>query len=162
MAPTIRIDDDVYSWLQDRAEPFIDTPNAVLRRIAGLDGGPADKHGLTEALSSTRYKKGTSEMLTDSPKPNKRRPVQLTGKRLNQEWEVGAQHALYHRDGCWYNNLERFPGALFDPDGYILFETEDEYQASLDLNIGKETNVPNGISAILGYVRVDRSKDEER
>jgi len=37
MAPTIRIDDAVYTWLQQQARPFEDTPNSVLRRIAKLD-----------------------------------------------------------------------------------------------------------------------------
>ncbi len=37
MAPAIRIDDQVYAWLQEQAKPFEDTPNSVLRRIAGLD-----------------------------------------------------------------------------------------------------------------------------
>jgi hypothetical protein len=48
MAPTIRIDDQVYAWLQQQAKPFEDTPNSVLRRIAGLDAsddgsGPGKK-----------------------------------------------------------------------------------------------------------------------
>jgi hypothetical protein len=37
MAPTIRIDDEVYTWLQSQARPFDDTPNSVLRRISGLE-----------------------------------------------------------------------------------------------------------------------------
>lgn len=37
MAPTIRIDEEVYSWLQSQAKPFEDTPNTVLRRLAKLD-----------------------------------------------------------------------------------------------------------------------------
>ncbi len=37
MAPTIRIDDEVYAWLQGQARPFDDTPNSVLRRIARLN-----------------------------------------------------------------------------------------------------------------------------
>lgn len=36
---TIRIDDDVYSWLQAQGKAFEDTPNSVLRKIAGLDEG---------------------------------------------------------------------------------------------------------------------------
>ena len=32
MMPTIRVDDAVYDWLQQRAKPFVDTPNSVLRR----------------------------------------------------------------------------------------------------------------------------------
>lgn len=38
--PTIRIDDEVYEWLQKMARPFEDTPNSVLRRVAGLEGQP--------------------------------------------------------------------------------------------------------------------------
>lgn len=37
MAPTIRIDDEVYAWLQGQARPFDDTPNSVLRRLAQLE-----------------------------------------------------------------------------------------------------------------------------
>lgn len=37
--PTIRIDDDLYEWLQRRAKPFVDTPNSVLRRELGI--GPS-------------------------------------------------------------------------------------------------------------------------
>ncbi len=36
--PTIRVDDQVYGRLKDDAEPFVDTPNSVLRRVLGLDG----------------------------------------------------------------------------------------------------------------------------
>ncbi len=42
--PNIRIDREVYRSLQRRAEPFVDTPNGVLRRLLGLDpvaGTPA-------------------------------------------------------------------------------------------------------------------------
>lgn len=38
--PTLRIDDDIYKWLQQQARAFEDTPNSVLRRIAGLDNSP--------------------------------------------------------------------------------------------------------------------------
>lgn len=38
MAPTIRIDDEVFGALQGRATPFVDTPNDVLRRILDLGG----------------------------------------------------------------------------------------------------------------------------
>ncbi|MEU0472901.1 hypothetical protein ACFW5S_04920 [Streptomyces olivaceus] len=38
MSPTIRVDKEVYEALQQRAEPFVDTPNSTLRRILGLPG----------------------------------------------------------------------------------------------------------------------------
>ena len=77
----------------------------------------------------------------------------LDGKRLNEEWEVGARHALFSRDGNWYENLEYFPGALFDPNGYVLFRTEEEYRKCPNVSIGKKTNVRGGISSIPGYVQ---------
>jgi hypothetical protein len=40
MAPTIRVDDDVYTALQARAMPFQDTPNSVMRRVLGLPQAP--------------------------------------------------------------------------------------------------------------------------
>jgi hypothetical protein len=52
-----------------------------------------------------------------------------SGRALNQEWSVGAQHALYHRKGIWFHLLERFPGALFDENGYVLFETKEQSNA---------------------------------
>ena len=36
--PVIRVDDEVWKELQRRAEPLIDTPNSVLRKILGLTG----------------------------------------------------------------------------------------------------------------------------
>lgn len=139
MAPTIRIDDDVYAWLQEHARPFEDTPNSVLRRLANLDQQKEvamPERPLTPARTITTTGR-----------------LGLTGRQLNKEWNVGARHALFHKDGSWYNNLERFPGALFEPDGYILFKTEKDYLESPYVSVGKETNVPNGISSIPGYVR---------
>ena len=40
MMPTIRVDEDVYEWLQQRAKPFVDTPNSVLRRELKIDSAP--------------------------------------------------------------------------------------------------------------------------
>jgi Protein of unknown function DUF262 len=86
-----------------------------------------------------------------------------TGKQLNEEWSVGANHALYREDGTWYHNLTSFPGALFDANGYILFENEDEYRNCESLQIGKQLSVPDGISSIPGYVYVrdDQLYDED-
>ena len=38
MSVTIRIDQDVYDSLKAKAEPFVDSPNSVLRRLLKLDG----------------------------------------------------------------------------------------------------------------------------
>jgi len=75
-----------------------------------------------------------------------------SGKRLNKLWGVGVSHALYHKDGTWFENLERFPGALFDPNGYIRFERRGEYKNNPFIEIGQKTNVRKGISNIPGYI----------
>jgi negative regulator of replication initiation len=41
MMPTIRIDDDVWKYLQSKATPFEDTPNDVLRRVLRIPGNVA-------------------------------------------------------------------------------------------------------------------------
>ena len=81
--------------------------------------------------------------------------TRTNGAYLNDLWHVGAAHALYIHDGHWYHRLKRFPGALFDRNGYIIFQTEQEYLNSPHLDIGKQISVRKpGISAIPGYVRV--------
>lgn len=76
------------------------------------------------------------------------------GRTLNRDWNVGAAHALYRADGRWYHRLVRFPGALFDANGYVIFPTEKAYRSCRDLAIGDEVNVRRGIASIPGYVRV--------
>jgi hypothetical protein len=77
-----------------------------------------------------------------------------SGKALNREWNVGAQHALYHHLGTWYHVLEQFPAAFFDKNGYVYFQTREEYESCKELRIGKHVTVPAGISEIRGYIRV--------
>lgn len=86
----------------------------------------------------------------------------VNGKRLNDEWNVGAKHALYREDGTWYHQLSDFPGALFDANGYIVFDSEADYRNCEYLQIGKQVSVPDGISSIPGYVyaRKDQLDDE--
>lgn len=139
--PTIRIDDDVYSWLKSQAIPFEDTPNSVLRKIAGLD-----------QKQDTAYEE-EGEKMNQITKPIMKDRL-ISGKYLNELWKVGARHALYHKDGTFYENLEDFPGALFDYNGYIIFNTKGEYNSSRYLEIGQKLNVHRGISTIPGYKRM--------
>jgi len=81
--------------------------------------------------------------------------ISQRGTKLNKLWNVNAAHSLYIHDGHWYHRLRKFPGALFDRNGYILFQTEKEYLNCAHLSIGKQVSIrPPGISAIPGYVRV--------
>src|ERR1035437_10494145 len=74
---------------------------------------------------------------------------------LNEAWGIGAAQVRYSDDGHWYAALVRFPAALIDAHGYVLFPTEEEYRNSPHLNIGKQISVRKpGISAIPGYVLI--------
>jgi hypothetical protein len=63
MSTTIRVDDDVYKWLQSQAIPFEDNPNSVLRRLAGLDRKVPRERSATAALRAT-----VNEVSVDSDK----------------------------------------------------------------------------------------------
>src|SRR5882724_11950293 len=74
--------------------------------------------------------------------------------RLNEAWGVGASQVRYSNDGHWYATLTRFPAALFDAHGYVLFATEEQYRTSPHISIGKEISVrKHGVSGIPGYIR---------
>ena len=152
--PTIRIDKDVYEWLKSQAVPFEDSPNSVLRRLAGLDNQESEKiqPPMNEPHLKVQPPQGELKMtspITTAPK----RP--LSGKILKERWNVDVKHALYHWEGTFYQHLERFPGALFDIKGYVIFETREAYENSPYLSIGdKRLNVRDGISSMPGYKRM--------
>jgi hypothetical protein len=83
-----------------------------------------------------------------------RSPRTNSGRRLNQEWNVGAAHSLCHKHGEWYHLLEQFPGALFDPNGYVLFETREELGRHSNITLGEHLHVSGGISQMPNYVRM--------
>jgi hypothetical protein len=146
--PTIRIDDEVYAWLKSKAIPFEDTPNSVLRRLAGLEK-PRDM-GFNAEISEDAKEENQMNRVGNNPGRARR----LDGKYFRELWKVNVDQALYHHDGTWYENLQHFPGALFDINGYVIFRTEEEYNDCTYLHIGQQLNVPNGISSIPRYKRM--------
>ena len=82
--------------------------------------------------------------------------------RLRKAWNVQVTQGRYRETGDWYSALNRFPAALFDANGYLIFETEEAYRTSPHISIGKQISVPEpGISAIPGYVRVIDNKQPQ-
>lgn len=82
--------------------------------------------------------------------------ARVTGKLLQKQWGIAARHVLYREDGTWYHKLERFPGALCDARGYIVFETRQLLEACPGVSIGRDKNwisVATGIAALPGYIR---------
>lgn len=87
------------------------------------------------------------------------KPPRETGKRLAKRWGLTVHQALYRETGDWYHRLNRFPGALLDAGGYVVFETEDAFEACPHLRIGRDPKrhggwvaASLGISIIPGYV----------
>ena len=78
----------------------------------------------------------------------------ITGRTLKSEWRIPAKHVLYREDGRWYHHVVRFPGALCDYNGYLLFQTEQDYEPCRGLALGVDVNVRDGISSLSGYVRM--------
>ena len=74
-------------------------------------------------------------------------------ERLKKKWGVAAVQVRYRETGNWYALLERFPAALFDQNGYILFPTEEAYRTAPGILIGKEIGFRKrkGISEMPGY-----------
>jgi len=145
MSPTVRIDEEVYEWLKVQAVPFDDTPSSVLRRIAGLDEGKEASPSASRRATRTRSKRSSG-----------RHPPMATGYELIKRWGLPVRQARFHRDGHYYEHLTQFPAALCDPNGYVIFESEEEYRACPKLHLGQQVNVKQpGIEAIPSYQEVD-------
>lgn len=76
-----------------------------------------------------------------------------SGAQPQKEWQIPAKQVRYHKDGAWFMPLESFPGALCDPNGYLLFASKKEYESSRYLSIGNRINVRPGVSRVPGYIR---------
>jgi hypothetical protein len=84
-----------------------------------------------------------------------------SGRRVQERWKIPALQTRFHREGDFYMPLDRFPGALADPNGHVLFPTEEQYLNCRYINFrGSSKNprigVPVGISSMPEYVRVKR------
>ena len=137
--PTIIIDDEVYHWLQSQATPFEDSPNTVLRRIkAGLEA-----------------RSGLNQPETTANSPQSQPAEKLNASVLIARWGLQVVQGRCHREGRFYENLTAFPGALFDANGYVVFETEDEYRNCEGLSVKAKTNVAKpGIRSLSQYKRM--------
>ena len=156
MSPVVRVDDDVWEWLKTQARPLEDTPNSVLRRVAGIDppldrarvsGGarlrPVLSAAEIDALDDRVEAEAADAAAEERAEPGQRR---ITGEWLNKAFRLDARHALYHRDGTLYERLTRFPGVLCDRGGYVRYEAEDEFLEDEQLSIGEKVNVPNALA----------------
>lgn len=97
--PTVRIDHSVYELLKREAEPFIDTPNSVLRRLLGLSSGePSDRSGAQ--LEGASLKKA-GRVLRGFPKdrPGTGDDASSSARFLPREEYVGPLLVTLHESG---------------------------------------------------------------
>ncbi len=76
-------------------------------------------------------------------------------QELINEHNILVQHGRYREDGKWYHHLKKFPSAFLNSNGYIIFNSKEEYQNCIFLQLGQDVNIPKGISAIPGYTTYD-------
>lgn len=150
--PVVRVDDDVWRWLQSLARPFEDTPNSVLRRLARLDS-VGNEEGKDQ--SSRQLRKQREVPLPEQPLgPNRETiSVRVTGAQLNRKYRLGARHALYHKDGSFYERLTRFPGVLCDPRGYVRYESAQQFEQDSQLSVGDKVNIHRSLASHPRYKR---------
>jgi 5-methylcytosine-specific restriction protein A len=78
-------------------------------------------------------------------------PEKEVGKTLAKRWGLSVEQALYRKTSDWYHQLNQFPGALLDADGYVIFESEEAFRACSQLRIGKDPKRHGGwVAASLG------------
>jgi hypothetical protein len=156
MAPTIRIDEDVWTWLKGLAKPFEDTPNTVLRRVAGLDEAPKPAFKLSEPRTKLPQKQRREAHLHEMTNAERGVGRRVTGEHLNRKYRLGARHALYHKDGTFYERLSSFPGVLCDSAGFVRYDSEKQFDGDSRLNIGQKVNVRGGLFSHPRYERFPR------
>jgi hypothetical protein len=68
--------------------------------------------------------------------------------------------ARFHKDGSWYHQLSEFPGALCDPDGFVVFRTQADFLNGDGLVIRQDVHIQGDrtVAALPGYIKVSASQ----
>lgn len=84
MMPTTRLDDDVMQGLKDLAEPFVDTPNTVVRKLLEF----AKAHGFQKASQAA------GQATTSAVKPANQKPASRGSLTPQPTYETFLLHVL--------------------------------------------------------------------
>ncbi|HEV2289841.1 MAG TPA: hypothetical protein VGR81_12925 [Candidatus Acidoferrales bacterium] len=78
------------------------------------------------------------------------------GLQLARLYGINVRSAHSHGKGVWYWNLRNFPGAYFDANGVVVFQTEQEYRSCPNLTVyDNNTQVfYGGIRNLPGYTEL--------
>lgn len=80
MSPHIELDQEIFEFLKTRAEPFVDTPNTVLRRLLGLDSATTRTADLVVAANPS----------VDAPKPRSAKGTKKAAKSATKRTRAAA------------------------------------------------------------------------
>jgi hypothetical protein len=72
VSPNIRVDPEVFRALQAQAEPLVDSPNSVLRRVLGLDAN-GHQQAVDEGARDAKVRRDMPE--TDAERGGRRDPL---------------------------------------------------------------------------------------
>lgn len=103
MSPSIEIDEDVWDLLKREAEPLVDTPNAVLRRLLAVSGPPqVDEAKASEdgPPGSAAIRRGRGTVSSKGKRQRRRGPRAPVGSLLPEsEYEEPILSVLGKRGG---------------------------------------------------------------
>ena len=74
------------------------------------------------------------------------------GERLRIEHGLNVQKAYYSQNGGFYNQQHYVPVALFDPEGYVIVHTNEEFDYA-PFSHKQSLHVRPGIAAHPRYVQ---------
>lgn len=75
------------------------------------------------------------------------------GRDLCKEWGVSAR-GYFDKNGSWYMWPGSYPAAFCDPNGYVLFSSEDELKKCAAIRRGIRVHVSGGISSLPNYKKM--------
>ncbi len=84
-----------------------------------------------------------------------RRDRSASGRKMAIRENLKVTKAYYHWEGTWFQRVHEFPVALFDRNGYVIFNTEREYLSHPDVGGSEKTNIPKGIASFRSYTNMD-------
>jgi hypothetical protein len=78
----------------------------------------------------------------------------ISGKSLAIKYSLQVLHSLSRENGVWFRALRKFPEALCDKEGYIVFNQKEDYLNHSGLRHGpnpKQLHVVGGIKKLSEY-----------
>ena len=162
--PTIQIDNDVMKVLEKHAIEMglvFGSPNAVMRQILGIDDR---EYSVSEQNSPSDSNTGNAVPLVSPPRRQRRRrrntasgSVLLRDHIASGKIDPTIKRGLYHLNGRSFAQSHEYPVVFFDPEGYVIVNSEEDIRNAPDIDVGTNVMVRNGIDKMDGYVHCGHS-----